>query len=697
MKIFSSIHLLAALGVLGVATTASAQVDTSQWKCTSCPYPKGTTGSVDGGVGYVSDSSQKFGDYTGLDRQGGFAILGGTVSRRGDDGYWADLTGADLGLDSRSLYGQAGREGIYSLNIGYAEIPRHLTEGAATPFLGIGSNLLTLPAGFPAADTASMPLASTLRPIDIGYKYKRLDLGGTVVGGREWSYSLNFRHDERDGTRATAGAFGSTASQFAAPVKEKTDQAEVGVSYATRRLQATLSYQFSSFRNDNPGVTWANPFFPLGAGATTGQLALAPDNQFQQLRGTVGYDFSPTTRLSGELAFGRMTQDDAFLPATQNTVLAPTVLPLPSQSLGGRVDTFNGGVRLTSSPMTGLRLTASWDHDRRDNKTPVRAYPIVVTDMFATGTTRNNTPFSTTIDRVKLIGDYANALPAAMRLTGAFEYDQRDRSYQEVEKTREMTIWGKVAAQPHEKITTWLKLAHSWRDNSTYGTATWFGYAENPLMRKFNLADRVRNSAEAHADFALSETISLGLSGDIADDDYNHSLVGLTGSRSANLALELTAALSEQTHARGFVQTQRISSDQTGSQSFSVVDWYGHVKDKFDTLGAGIKHTAIPNKLDLGADVTFSRSRSDVSVRTALVEPPFPTAKTTLDSLTVYANYKLKDNLSIVGGLTFEHYDSDDWRLDGVAPGTVPNLLALGTQSPHYSVTWVRVALRYRF
>jgi hypothetical protein len=32
-----------------------------------------------------------------------------------------------------------------------------------------------------------MPLATTLQPIDIGYKYSALDLGGTVVGGRDWS------------------------------------------------------------------------------------------------------------------------------------------------------------------------------------------------------------------------------------------------------------------------------------------------------------------------------------------------------------------------------------------------------------------------------------------------------------------------------------------------------------------------------
>jgi len=697
MKIFSSLHLLAALGVLGAAGAASAQVDTSQWKCSSCPYPKaGTTGSVDAGGIYVSDKSQKFGDYTGLDNKGAYLDLGGSVSRRGDDGYFADLWGRDLGLDSRQLYGEAGREGIYTMRVGYGEIPRDLTEGASTPFIGSGSSLLALPAGYPAATTSTMPLATTLSPIDLGYKYRRLDVGGTVVGGRDWSYTLSFRHDEREGTKPTSGSFFSTASQFAAPVNEKTDQAEIGVSYATKKMQATLSYTFSSFRNDNSSVTWANPFFPVVAGATTGQLALAPDNQFQQLRGTAGYDVTPAIRVTGELAFGRLTQDDAFLPATQNAALAPTVLPLPSQSLGGRVDTYNGGLKVTATPTAGLKLIGSYDHDQRDNRTPVRAYPIVTTDMFATGTTRNNTPFSYKLDRFKGMGDYSGSLPWSMRLTGAVEYEQRNRSYQEVVTTREWTIWGKAAAQPTEKLTTSLKLAHSWRDNSTYGTATWF-YVENPLLRKFNLADRNRNAAEAHLDYAISEKISLGLSADVADDDYNHSQVGLTSSRSANLALELTAAIDEKTHARGFVQTQQIRSNQNGSQAFAGPDWTGRVKDQFDTIGGGIKYTVTENKFDLGANVMFSRSRSDTSVQTGIGEPPFPTQKTSLDSFTLYGLYKLKDNLSITGGLTFEHYDTEDWRLDGIAPGTLPNLLALGMQSPHYSVTVLRVGLRYRF
>ena len=697
MKIFSSLHQLAALGVLSAAATAWAQVDTSQWKCESCPFPKGTTGSVDVGVGDVTDDSQKFGDYTGLNKKGGFLVLGGNASRRGDDGYYADLTAEDLGLDNRRLYGRAGREGLYSLRIGYQEIPRHLTEGAHTPFLGSGGNALTLPAGFPAADTPSMPLSTTLAPIDIGFKYKRLQLGGTVLGGRDWSGYLDFRHDERDGTRPTSGSFFSTASQFAAPVNEKTDQGELGLAYSTRRAQATVSYTFSTFHNDNSSVTWSNPFFPVVAGANTGQLALAPDNQFQQLRGTAGYDITPTIRLSVDGAYGRLTQDDSFLPATLNASLAPSVPALPSSNLGGRVDTYNGSVKLTAAPLAGLRLTGLYEYDRRDNKTPVQTFPIVTTDMFVQPGTRTNTPFGYTINRGKLLGDYAAAsLPWHLRFSGAAEYEHRSRSYQERVTTNEWTVWGRAQAQPVEAMAVSLKLAHGSRDGSTYGTATWF-YPENPMLRKFNLADRERDSAELRFDYTFNEKVAVGVTADYANDDYNHSPVGLTSARTANLAAELAVAFSERTRGRAFWQTQQIKSQQNGSQSFGAPDWSGREKDTFDMLGVGLKHVAIPEKFDIGADLTLTRGRSEMNVNNGPGAPSFPRNSADMDSVSVYGLYKLKDNVSIAGSYAYEHYNSTDWRLDGVTPSTVPNLLAFGNTSPHYSVSVLRVALRYKF
>ncbi|MGZ8259497.1 MAG: MtrB/PioB family decaheme-associated outer membrane protein [Caldimonas sp.] len=695
MKTFGSLHLLATLGVLGVATAASAQVDTSKWKCETCPFPKGITGSVDAGVGAVSDASPKYGDYTGMHRKGAYALLDGAVSRRGDDGYFADLSAADLGLDSRRISGLAGREGLYSLGVGYLQVPRHLTERATTPFLGSGGDVLTLPAGFPAGSTDTMPLATTLQPIELGYRYQRYDLGASLVGGQNWTVRVGGRRQVRDGTKSTYGSFFSSASQFAAPVQETTDDLEVAVAYTTRRLQATLGVQVSKFRNDYAGLTWTNPFVAILPGATTGQLALAPDNDFQQVTGSAGYDITPTIRVSGDVAFGRMTQDEAFLAPTLNTLLAPTVPALPASSLDGRAETFSGGLKVSAAPLPNLRLTASVDRDRRRNRTSVMTFPTVTTDLLLDPAARSTTPFSFIHDRFKIGADYRG--PGSWRLSGGIDNDWRQRTYQEVVTTSETTLWGRVATQPRDNLTVSLKLTHAWRDNSSYGTSIWFGYAENPLLRKFYLADRRRTSAAGHADVVISEKISLGVSADFANDEYNDSPIGLRSARSANLAADLSVAVSERTQVHAFAQGQRVRSEQAGSQTFGGPDWIGRVKDRYEALGVGIKHAAIPNKLDIGGDLSWSRAHSDVAVDNGSGAPPFPTASTRLDSLKLYASYKLLDNVWLTGSYWYEHYDTQDWRFDGIAPATVPNLLSLGAQPPRYSVNVVRLGVRYRF
>jgi Putative outer membrane beta-barrel porin, MtrB/PioB len=71
--------------------------------------------------------------------------------------------------------------------------------------------------------------------------------------------------------------------------------------------------------------------------------------------------------------------------------------------------------------------------------------------------------------------------------------------------------------------------------------------------------------------------------------------------------------------------------------------------------------------------------------------------KTTLDRVTLYGIYKLKEDLSIAASYAYEYYNAQDWQLDGIGPATVPNLLALGAQPGNYSLSVIRIALRYRF
>ena len=699
MKTYSPLFLLAALGVLSPAGAAAAAVDTSQWKCESCPFPeKGATGTVEAGVGVVSDDSATFGNYTGLDSQGAHLILGGAVADRGDGGgYFADLSAADLGIDTRSLAARIGREGLYSLQLGYAEIPRYFADGARTPFLGNGGSALTLPvgAGFPAGDTASMPLAGTLRPVDLGYNAKRFDLGGKWIGQDHWTYRMSLRRDVRDGTKPTAGSFYSTASQLASPVDETTDQLELAVSYATRQLQATLGYQLSQFRNGNAALTWENPFAPVVADATRGQLALAPDNEFHQIFGSLGYQITPTIRASADAAYGIGKQNADFLAPTLNASLLPSVPGLPAPSLDGKVKTFNFNAKLTATPMDGLRVNAIYALDIRDNETAILSYPMVATDIFVSPDLRSNTPFDLTQDRIKLNADYRGF--ETWKLSGGVDWDRRERSYQEVVTTRETTLWGRATVQPIEELMLALKLSRADRSNSTYGTAYWFGSDNNPLMRKFNLAARKRGTVGARADWAVSETVSLGLGGDWSKDDYDKTEIGLTEAESANLLADVTVALSEQTSFYGFVQAEKIRSRQAGSQAFAAPDWHAVNKDRFEVFGLGVKHAAIPDKLDLGADISISRARSDVSVQTSIDEPRFPSGKTSVDVVKLYASYKLNDRMWLNGAYWYESYRSADWRLDGVQAGTVYNLLSFGNQAPRYSVNVLRVSVRYAF
>jgi len=68
------------------------------------------------------------------------------------------------------------------------------------------------------------------------------------------------------------------------------------------------------------------------------------------------------------------------------------------------------------------------------------------------------------------------------------------------ELLREATLWGRVVAPVTDAAAFTLKLAHGDRKNNGYGVAAWVDPPQNPLMRKFNLADRKRDVVNLRLD-----------------------------------------------------------------------------------------------------------------------------------------------------------------------------------------------------
>jgi hypothetical protein len=206
-------------------------------------------------------------------------------------------------------------------------------------------------------------------------------------------------------------------------VDHVTDQLELSTSYARGPLNASIGYQASLFSNGLDALTWANPFTPVVGGATRAQLALAPDNQFHQISGAAGYVISPKIRASADFAFGRLTQDEPFLPLTTNTTLLAGAVP--QASLQGKVESFDGSVRISATPMQHLRVQASYAYNGRENKSPIASYPSVATDMFV-GTARSNVAFTFKQNRYKLSADYSGL--AKVKLSAGFEENARSNS-----------------------------------------------------------------------------------------------------------------------------------------------------------------------------------------------------------------------------------------------------------------------------
>jgi MtrB/PioB family decaheme-associated outer membrane protein len=692
MKTARGLLLFVALSMQLPAHAAEPEVDTSKWRCKYCPFEEGYSGDVEFGAGYVSEDSFKFGEYTGLHEDGGFFVGNANIRYRGEDAAYMDLSVDDAGLDSRSLDFEGGRQGKYKLFLEYDEIPHYISDSAKTPLRGTGGESLRLPPGWVTAPTTGgmTALDSSLRDVDLQTERKRIGVGMSFIPASRWEYEVKYRHETKEGERGIAGSFIANASELVAPVDYETDQLDVTASYTRKKWQAKIAYYGSLFRNKKESLTWQNPFTPLVAGGDTGQLALPPDNQFHQIIVSGGYQLAERTRAVGDIAIGRMEQDEDFFPATRNPNLA---VPLPRSKADMQVDTLTANFRVLSSLTDKLRLNAAFNYNDRDNDSPRATFFWVSGDSFA-APPRTNLPYSFTKSTYKVNADYR----FARRTKGGvgYDYETYKRTYQEVNKTKEHTLWGKLNFRAMDNVDLRMKVAHADRDGSDYEVVSEIP-TQNPRMRLYNMADRTRKTAEIHASITPVERVSLGLGADYSKDDYDDSTLGLTESREISINADASVVLTEDISLHAFLSHQKIESDQAGSAAFSTPDWTGENEDTINTAGIGFTYQVIEDKLDIGADYTVSKSDGEVTVKNGASDSDFPDLSTTLKSLRLYATYRLQESLSLRATYWYEDYDSDDWTIDGVSPDTISNVLSFGEKSPTYDVNVFTLSLRYKF
>lgn len=667
--------------------------DLSRWQCRSCPLAYGWRGNVLYGAGYVSDDFFEFGNYRGLEEQGIYGALGVDLTWRAEDARYLDIYGERLGLDSRTLAIETGKQGSYKIFLGWDQITQYRAEDTRTPFLGAGTSNQTLPDNWVLAGTtdAMTALEGSLRGINIGRERRSLRLGVEFGGKSPWRYRADVRRTTRDGNAIRGASFIFRATELAAPIDYRTTRFDTGIAYVKDRWQLEAGYNLSLFENDNQALQWENPFTGI-FGAQLGQLAEPPDNQFHQFMLTGSWNQSRYLSLAGQVAIGRMKQDDGFVQPTVNLNL--TNPGLPRANLDGEVDTRIVNLRATSNLTRNLRARVQFRYDERDNDSPRDPYTQVVADTFVTGEVVNE-PYS--FDRTSVDASLDYRVFSFLNLTASAERKEMDRTLQEVEETTTDTYALQARTNLFDRLNLRAEYKREQRDNDL--DPALLGPEVNPDLRRFHFAEKDRDSLRVSADYALLDNLFAGVFVEVADEDFQDVKIGLSKARAESYGIDLSASFSQNVSAHAFAAFERLEADILGADSNTGAAWFASQDDEFRTLGVGIRFEELPGKWVRGSlDLSYAAADGEIAIeKRSTIMPEFPRLKTRRFTLEASLERALRENLNLRLGYLVGKLTEDDFFRDDVLPDTVPTLLSLGEQTPDGAVHVISAMLRYQF
>jgi MtrB/PioB family decaheme-associated outer membrane protein len=629
------------------------------------------TSTATAGIGYVSDNSAKFGEYNGLNRKGNYLffdidVRGGTRFDDENPMRWG-LTAFSNGSNNNAFGVEIGKPGTFRLTAGATEFRRNRADTYFTPYSGVGTNVLTLPSnwivpvvprvnatapnarGLDPAVTSSSALitgvltaptpaqlatAATLQATDIpafqqAYLYterKAFDLGALVNITNRWTLATTYKTESRDGAKpmgtVTRFVGGDISTIIADPIHQKTDQLQTTLGYTGDTYFAQASYYASIFTNEVPFVQWSN--WATAGGSNVSKMSSAPDNMFHQFSLTASMALPAATRLTANASYGRNVQNTSYLTDTSTPLV-------PVSSLHGLVVSKNVGLKLTSRPVHGLNLVASYKFDERDNRTPVNIYGFYDANEVAGAANANtawttafglpatalrsninineNRPYSKRLNAFNLEADYA--ITKAQNIKGGFEAVNINRwcdgnwiSCIDAAKTKENTVSGEWRYHGSD-VSGRIGLAH--------GKRTVDNYNENAFLALVPMANVVPTGATASA---YATMLALGFNG------YGPALglptTPLTGNQLfffannnalANANYANANRISELLGMRRYNMADRDRNKVRGSVNWQAAETLSFqagvdaVKDKYDNSTYGLQSA---KNWALNLDATYS-------------------------------------------------------------------------------------------
>jgi len=658
-----------ALAVSGALAQMSAHAEDLDVKALTTP-----TNFVELGAANVSQTSAKFGEYNGLNKDavygiGNFSVQGGGAHDGSDGTRQWQVKGRDIGLTSREFGATIGDQGQWNLGIGYDELQHNLTNTYQTPQQGsMGGNNFTLPANFGAINSATgQPSARTLNANQLGAFHteevsttrKNSSFNAGYIFNPQWSTKFEYNHLDQSGAKLigtgaqgginlTGGSSGRGEANniLMNPTNYTTDTYNLAFNWVGDKGSLTASYFASVFRDANNSLNWQNNL-ETGASACVGvncfqnnSMSTAPSNTFQQLNLIGNYAFSSSTKLSGGLSYGRNTQDASYGPTTigqPNGTTANSMQAggLPQSSLDGSVVTTHADLKLTNQTTKDLVLSAGFKYNERDNQTSSNTYKYYNLGGLAAGQayTAVNTPYSNRKTQYDLAADYRLAKGQNLRL--AYEYDDIKRwcDHNAVagaecvaspsSRENKLGLTYRLKAGDSVSLTTGYTYSKLDGDfNNTYlspiGNSPQAGIngKDVPGFVAYPYASRTQDIFKAGVTWQATEQLDLGLTGRYSHDKYDATL-GVQNGKTTSINLDATYTYSENGSVSAYASWQNSDRNmQNQGSNTATQNWTDKLSQDDQAFGLSAKQGGLMGgKLELMGDVSYSFGKSGYSTQ----------------------------------------------------------------------------------
>ncbi len=674
---------------------------------------------------------------------------------KGDYDVNAYVHDMDQSYQNFKLGVNGGKEGLFTYNASWAQIPHELSYDAHTLYQNnnsVAGNYLTIPYPLRSLEqTSAQPLKNNLMlgylsgapftTLQVQSDRGAVDFVYHPIKDATVSFGASRLHKE--GTREVGAMIsGASPVMLPVPINSTAVEAYVDLGYAKKDYQLDFRYDVSSYHNNYTFVTFDNPFQAGNAGATPAQgtISMEPDNIAHTFSLSGGAKLPYHTRFTAKVGYSLWEQNDALLPLTANPNAGPYAngVGIPNNA-GGEIDVYTQDYKFTNTYFDKFRTSLAFRSYDYENHSAVINFPqgLIIRDSNAFSQGEGVTPYTNRYQYRKedgeWQGDYDLTKNVSLNAGYQWEYKHEDR---EIPITNEHTVTLGTTYRPDANLLINLSYLGAARrgkgfDAYNYDAPQTPYYQETPGLVRFDIGDRNRNQGRLQVQYNR-DTATYGFSLRETQDRYRPGQVplnGITNITNGNALFEEYGVVQNDVGAAGFNMTQDFSSKFSVDANYEF-DYSrmllkgtskgsgGNTSDAFDTAEridqltnvAGIDFNVKPTKeakITAGYNFVQTIQHADplngaqFGGNDSIAGYTSNSLQATLSRTQTFSlrgHYQVTKDLGVSGRYLFQRYELNDYLTNSIP--LIPNtsgVLYMGTVATGYTAQVIGFGADYKF